>query len=88
MAIVRDKRVVETKDDGMSFKAWMSIINALVGRFYGCSLYDLPDMMFRDAYDGGDSPLDFFNEYVAEEIESSGFGDIVENVVYKPKEAA
>lgn len=82
MAIIKDKRFVETREDGLSFKAWMALVNTLVSRFYGCSLYDLPDMCFRDAYDSELSPLDFFDEEVAEEIEGSGFGDIVEEVQY------
>lgn len=72
----------------LSYETWMKLINVLCVRHYACSIHDLPDMCFRDAYDDGASAVEFFNSTVADEITCSGFGDITVEVVYKPKEVA
>lgn len=47
---------------GLTFDHWMSQLNALVMDEYGMSIHDLPDMMFRDAFDARVSPLEFFED--------------------------
>ncbi len=43
----------------LTFEEWMkSVDNKCLCRF-GCSVRDLPDMAFRDAYDEGESPQSF-----------------------------
>jgi hypothetical protein len=48
----------------MSFERWMLTIDGLCRIEFGMSIYDLPDMCFRDAFDAGQSPTDFMEEYV------------------------
>lgn len=43
----------------MSFEEWMREVNLLCWRWWGMSIYDLPDMSFRDAFDDGLSPESF-----------------------------
>lgn len=40
----------------LSFEAWMREVDAAVSRRMGLSVYDLPDVPFRDWYDDGTSP--------------------------------
>lgn len=50
----------------MSFDAWMEAINCRCYDRYGMSIYDLPDMRFRDEYDGGTTPEGFMAEYLSD----------------------
>jgi hypothetical protein len=36
-----------------TFKDWMKKVDATVERVMGCSVYDLPDYPFMDAYEDG-----------------------------------
>jgi hypothetical protein len=38
------------------FDQWMQQVDQAVDALAGCSVYDLPDFAFRDAYDGGLTP--------------------------------
>jgi hypothetical protein len=53
-------------DDG--FAAWLSEVDSIVLQTAGISVFDLPDMLFRDSYDAGEPPLCFVREVVAEEL--------------------
>ena len=46
----------------MSFEKWMKELDLLCWCNYGMSIHDLPDMCFRDAFDEGVSPLQFFHD--------------------------
>jgi len=46
----------------MTFEQWLHEANLICWSWYGMSLYDLPDMCFRDAYDDGFSPESFMND--------------------------
>jgi len=46
----------------MDFDDWMEGINRVCELQFGLSINDLPDMLFRDAYDAGISPADFMAE--------------------------
>jgi len=46
----------------MDFDDWMEGLNRVCELQFGLSINDLPDMMFRDAYDAGMSPTDFMTE--------------------------
>lgn len=46
----------------MTFNAWMKELDLLCWSEYGLSIHDLPDMCFRDSFDSGESPLEFFHE--------------------------
>ncbi|HTQ10398.1 MAG TPA: hypothetical protein VMI31_10030 [Fimbriimonadaceae bacterium] len=48
----------------MSFERWMQEVNELCLGEYLMSIYDLPDMPFRDAYDDGLTPQEFMNETI------------------------
>jgi hypothetical protein len=48
----------------MSFERWMLVVDAVCAAEYGVSIYDLPDMSYRDAYETGQTPSDFVSEYV------------------------
>lgn len=45
----------------MSFRDWMKKLDLICYSNYGMSIHELPDMCFRDAYDCGNSPLEFFH---------------------------
>jgi hypothetical protein len=40
-----------------TFEEWMAAVDLAVERLIGCSVYDLSDYCFRDAYDDGRSPV-------------------------------
>ena len=46
----------------MSFEQWMKDLDRICWSNYGLSIYDLPDMCFRDAYDNGQTPVEFFED--------------------------
>lgn len=43
----------------MSFSDWMDALDEICQWSFGMSIWDLPDMCFRDAYDDGFSPEEF-----------------------------
>ena len=45
-----------------TFERWMIALDSLCLGMYGMSIYDLPDMLFRDAYDEGRTPEEFMGE--------------------------
>lgn len=48
----------------MTFERWMLTLDGLCRIEYGLSIHDLPDMSFRDAFDDGQTPSDFMEEYL------------------------
>jgi len=46
----------------MTFEVWMNKVDASVSRRAGLGAYDLPDWMYRDAYDDDMSPEDAATE--------------------------
>lgn len=52
----------------MSFREWMKVVDKLCLERLSLSIHDLPDMLFRDAFDDGVAPEDFFEEEVMEEV--------------------
>ena len=50
----------------MSFSNWMNAVDNLCLNSFGMSIHDLPDMCFRDAYDDGMSPQEFFDDEVGD----------------------
>ena len=57
----------------MQFKAWMSALNRQVTEAVGLKLTDLPELKFREAFDDGMLPEEFFDDTVREELEKLGF---------------
>ncbi len=45
----------------MTFSEWMRELDSLCFGTWGLSISDLPDMSFRDVYDDGISPMEFFH---------------------------
>lgn len=50
----------------MDFKTWMRQVNAVVNRSVGCSVFDLEDWCWRDAYDEGYTPEEAAEEALEE----------------------
>lgn len=46
----------------MTFPQWMIAVDGICLAAYGMSLYDLPDMCYRDSYDDGLTPEEFMAE--------------------------
>ncbi len=57
----------------ITFDEWMKKLDDLVEGRLGLSIHDLPDMNFRDAYDDGKSPRDFFKEDFRDALEEEGY---------------
>jgi len=53
------------------FDEWMNKVDLLSRSWFGLSIYDLPDMSFRDAYDSGITP-DAFMEESLPDLEALG----------------
>ena len=51
----------------MTFETWMERLNSCCQLDFGLSVHELPDMLFRDAYDSGLSPEDFMTENLPDE---------------------
>lgn len=54
-----------------TFSEWVGEVDAMCWREFGLSVHDLPDLPFRDAFDDGESPEDFFAEEIGD-IENLG----------------
>ena len=63
----------------MDFKDWMKKLDAICYNRLGLSIHDLQDMCFRDAFDDGVSPEDFFEEEVRFCLETE-YGDLVDDL--------
>jgi len=48
----------------MSFEDWIQELDLLCFCNYGMSIHDLPDMLTRDAWEDGISPLQFFHDEI------------------------
>jgi len=46
----------------MSFDIWMERVDDVCQLQFGLSIHDLPDMLFRDGYDAGLTPVEFMTE--------------------------
>jgi hypothetical protein len=55
----------------MNFETWMKEVDELCRSEFIMSIYDLPDMPFRDAYDDGLSPGEFM-AYALPDMEALG----------------
>jgi len=55
----------------IDFDQWMLRVDEVTLQRTGLSVYDLPDLAFRDGYDAGDTPEQFFDEVVREELPES-----------------
>ncbi len=51
----------------MTFDQWMEQVDRCCQLDFGLSIHDLPDMLFRDAYDSGLSPQDFMAEHLPDQ---------------------
>ena len=49
------------------FEQWMKEVDDAVWAIAGCSVHDLPDYCFRDAFDGGVSAEEVAREVLEEE---------------------
>ena len=48
----------------MTFQRWMQEVDEICLGNYLMSIYDLPDMPFFDAYEGGQTPEEFMAETI------------------------
>lgn len=51
----------------MTFDDWMDQVNDVCEGKFGLSIHDLPDMLFRDAYEDGLSPEQFMIDNLPDE---------------------
>ena len=50
----------------MTFEKWMDAVDTVVGEIaFGLSVHDLPDIAFRDLFDGGSTAQDAAEEALA-----------------------
>ena len=68
------------------FKAWMSSLNRQVQEATGLKVTDLPEQEYREAFDEGMLPEEFFDATVREELEKLGFAlelhDLVDDAAF------
>jgi hypothetical protein len=50
----------------ITFEEWMKKVDVAVESIAGCSVHDLPDFCFRDAYDDGRNPASVARETLVE----------------------
>jgi len=62
--VVTEDRCAEYADGNAGFAEWLREIDLSVFDLCGLAVFDLEDFMFRDAYDSGEDPGDFFEETV------------------------
>jgi len=46
----------------LTFDQWMERVDQVCQLDFGLSIHELPDMLFRDAYDSGIGPEEFMSE--------------------------
>lgn len=61
------------------FKAWLKEVDKLCKEKFTLGLSDLPDMLTRDAFDGGATPQEFFDDDVMRTMRED-FGDTVDEL--------
>lgn len=52
-----------------AFDAWITKLDAIVWKKVGCSLDDLEDFDTESGFEDGFTPMQFFNEYIAPEVQ-------------------
>jgi hypothetical protein len=67
-------RMIEYARGDLNFAAWLHEVDKIVSKKLGIGLFDLPDMMTRDAYDAESTPEEFVSETVAEVV-TEDFGE-------------
>lgn len=68
-----DGTVHYQSESDQAFDAWMEQVDEVCQERVGCSVYDLADYMFRDAFDEHMSPGDVVQDLI--DRESIGFYD-------------
>ncbi len=58
-----------------NFADWLEELDKIILSRVGMGLFDLPDMLTRDSYDTGDTPMKFYRDTVLKTLESQ-FGDV------------
>lgn len=51
-----------TKDDDLQFDRWMQTVDLVMRRRFVVGVHDLPDYMFRDAFDSEMTPNDVVDD--------------------------
>lgn len=64
-----DERPMAIGARALGFDAWTAKLDAIVQRKVGCSLDDLEDFNTYDGWDDGLTPMQFYREYIAPEVE-------------------
>lgn len=59
---------IETMKAKRTFAQWMKAVDDIVWRKVGCSVHDLADFMFRDAYDDGATPAQAAGDVIRENL--------------------
>jgi len=61
-------RAMEYAEGDEDFGSWLKEVDAIVSAKIPVSVFDLEDMLFRDAFDAGDSPQEFVSDVVRETV--------------------
>lgn len=61
------------------FRVWRAAVSDLVRQKFSLTLDDLPDMLTRDAFDGGTTPREFFDDEVMR-VMREDFGSVVDEL--------
>lgn len=64
------KRAVEYAGGDTGFAKWLDEVNSIIERQIEIGLFDLEDMLTRDAYDDEVTPEEFVRETVADMLET------------------
>jgi hypothetical protein len=65
------ERAKEYSEGDDQFARWLSRVDVILEGRIGLSLFDLEDMMIRDAYDGEETPEDFVEGTVVDAVEEN-----------------
>jgi len=58
-----------------AFAQWLEELDRIIMSRVEMGLFDLPDMLTRDAFDAGDTPMEFYKSTVLDTLEKE-FGDV------------
>ena len=67
-------KALEYADGDEVFAGWLREVDEIVTGKLGMSVFDLPDLLYRDAFDAGTLPEDYVREDVTDLVRD-GFGD-------------
>lgn len=67
--------IMEYASGDPAFGDWLRAVNKLLRAKSGVTLFDIPDIAYRDGFDSGCKPEDFFEDEVMTVLYEEGFPD-------------